>query len=970
MPKQIGLLLGIDPSDFAELEAAALTHHQVLEAEREGIREALNRDEWNFSLSYTDYDRRIEREADAVSWSLLVTGVRHDELTGVIKSAIRPCLPWFNDPQMAEFYVSSNPGWLIEMLDLAAENARYYYASVAQGLFPYVRTGVYPRPLTGHPYYLQLPLHMQSHFQLGSGELAAFLLEDVEFVEHDLPESVRLSNRGSEVYAPWAGFAWRAHISNYLLQVDDCHHTELARYDAEALSEPWGKNKSPAPEWVNPSKEAELYWQNGKLPRPDAWVPSELTLALRHLSAEGSINLKPFLTELLGTIASETKEFYSRDLRRAFELITDGASGAILPYFDDLLTLLANPFPPVVRFSLEQIDKIIVVLGPDDLKSIADEIVPVFTHVKSKPLLVFAIGVLCRLCDAMPDQREHLIEMVAPLLQLKAANVQKAVLKMLGEKPDKGDELLRLRISAFENSILGSLKEKFKPWTEDKIVSNEVVNVIERVDFPIGEPVKPQKGIDDVVYAANELLSAKAPDSIRLELFLDGLARIDRSDRQTLIDAFLVFEKRAEKLCADPWQHCPVRVFIAQTIIAVRGVQNSGWHSTLEGDHIVGTMRFLRCRVKEILEIFLEGKARSLIGRPSTGLGFVSFSDLELRVRAIIADGHEVGFTDMVQGLARWDGRDAKLSKPVKPDDPEALRVISFLVDGVLLGCVETVEWWITAARMRDPMCSLAEIAGLAELLPLSVPEWSNFCDFSRLSSYDNGTYPDPADPAPLVDNDGVYFRDCKDACLLELISMPFARSEELRNPSMVNWTLSAVPGYLNLFLFQNVGAVTVQALADRRLQIGVGYARHMVYLLAAEDRVQREGAPELWLIAEQDGQMDAAMSHLRLVLGVGLNSAFDFAFPMRRVVPSLRAVADLDARLRPRVRDLILGALEDGVLQDSEVLQKINPLIKLALDLSLEVPTSLSFDFTKLESVSLPKAAEVTLKKLKQQLV
>lgn len=710
--------------------------------------------------------------------------------------------------------------------------------------------------------------------------------------------------------------------------------------------------------------------------------------AVAELCSEGIFDLAPILRTTLETILDIPRDSSGPFVISVHTELAPTAAQSVQVQ-DAYFALLASPHKSAVKFAVTAIHRFVELPG-FDAEGLLSHMESVFLH-GSNPLHIDALKMMAGVLKFHPGISGKIPDAVASALLNPNPKVQSALLTVLKAMPTSVYQPISDAISPLADRILPSLKKGFSLWIEESGSMEEVYDLSRSgTTVETGERLYPLQLPGDLAFIANELLVRNA-DPMKLELFLDGLARFAGKSPDLVEKALAPLQPRAVSIYSGKerkgYSYSEVPGWAARLIIqfgpdpSLTGSDNfdlspfpdtSTWPLDSWDSIYYGATNFVYCRLIELWQGTRAGREAPLFSTPEYSLGFIDAQTLVERLGFIVEQGIPPLHFDFILGIARCRLAGVDASSLVLPESgDEASRVLRFLFTGEVLGAIETPAWWLAAARTREPL--------------------GDFSKHPLFSRYHREDEPDLCKPAEYRGLLGVYVDDegeLGEDSGIEEIPIPPNHLYSLQHRGGGFWRYSFTPGFLDAVVakdmiiscylslgnfkgsFDKVRAMAVMAeLGMRRLPIRHTMQVHLLVALNSPGAAEREAAVDLIIQASGDGRLSEAIPGLGnvfsqllrgkeepshglpnssrahqfyIMYGAIPESAEQGFLNLSRLVPALRRLSAGDLLLKRQLRDILLTGLEKPPGKQPK---GFPGLLEILLDLLMESPPARPFD-------------------------
>ena len=699
-----------------------------------------------------------------------------------------------------------------------------------------------------------------------------------------------------------------------------------------------------------------------------------LIAAAGPLFSDGDFKIQPILRTILETLTDVQRELEARNVLDVHDQLSP-APEQCLKLQNDYFVLLSSPHKAVTRFAIDMIDRFAGLKG-FDAEMFAARVDAIFSHA-SNPLQIAGLKLVRNVAKHHSKIASQIPAKTACGLLNPDPKVQAAILEVLEALPVSTQKKIPEAISPFANHVIPSLRFAFEKWL-GKAQLTLIPIQVPSGEFPtvLGTRLTPLKSADELPFLASELLS-KQPDPMRLELFLDGLARFAAVDRLKLAKAFGVMEARARHVVIERGRNgdhpswvevltsslilhfgSDPSVLVAASLDFSAPPDTSVWPAAVGERGAVG--RFASSRIAELVHGIDHGRASQPLATPEFAHGFIGSETLVARLRALLDLGTDPMHFDFIQAIARCHPSGQEI--PIGMD--EASRVLRYRLTGKLDGPIGKPAWWLAAARAREPGGDFSGHPQFSEFHVEGQSDWTSpafwrdpatigFGEFDGLNARKYISWSDPNRREDLL-----YDHDKIPADHL----YPLQHALVWPDPFVIRWRYSFTPGFLDAVIAEDIhhtfymwsatgrkyidsAAAVMGELATRRPPLRHTMQFHLLLALSSSGQAEREAAMDIFLQASEDGRLAEAVSGLGVILRQLLESGPPRDEPvlqLGRVTPLLRLLSTYGPLIQTQLRDLILTALERPL---SGVPKGFPNLLELLLDLVTAHPPARKVD-------------------------
>ncbi len=879
---QLEILESIPPKEHSDLIAAISLQQDLLEKRRSAYYQMrrLAREKQQSPIANTPEQDEEEREIKAEA--------RFLRIAGLVAHQTRKKLPTkfeiFSDDlvldEVFDFLARTLPAWLPDLIMQKFKGTSFYCADSASRIARrYLWSNIIPRPEPGNRYYAYVPSFILGSFGDQADKAKQLLRENTDLIEIDLPLSIRMMAEKRAYY-----------------------------------------------ELFTPSSRAQS---------------ASIMMMVGQLCGEGVYKLEPLLRATLEAMLECQREHEARQVIQAYDDL-DPTPEQSIEFQQIGFPLFGSAHKAVVRFAIRMVDAIQDLPG-FDARSFISNVAPAL-QLDSNPLRIELLKLIEKILERHREIRGDIAAEIAQALINPNLAVQKALLGLLKTLPASASESISDALAPYSTHVLPSLKPDFAVWV--KAPPSQVIQTpIPAPAGPVvGNRLEPLASVEDLAFVANELLTDEF-DPARLELFLDGLARFAAPNRSAVEKLFGSLQKRALKIdereSSSDGNHTAGLLFVVHLVLFLgkNPPQGSSWipDPDLPDDapkkqcgqvsyELKGPMRFAGNRLGELLKSIRDGNSSPLLATPEFELGFINADTLLERFKTRMESGLLPFHYDFIQAIARCavDSFDANTSS--LPDSHhEASRVLRFLFKGEIEGDIKTPEWWMAAARNREPFADFSDHPQLGRLDVEGDAIWARPAVYSALDepyfdwqSWFQQPFPEKYRPTPA---DHLY----------PLQYERVLRHEMGRLGSDLKWRYSFTPGLLDGVVAHDlkyslhiggpsfktadhVAGAVLSELSTRRLPLRYTMQLHMLMALTSTGLAAREAGIDLFVQASDDGRLGAALPEFGQTLSaVFCATAFDvkYHFDYSRFVLSLRQLSSYGPVLPCQLRDILIVGLE-----------------------------------------------------------
>lgn len=826
-------------------------------------------------------------------------------------------------PQVVAKLSELRPAWLESALYQSIEG-RVVFLPRFDTLYPYLKSGVLSRPLKDESYYDGVPYAMGRELGCDAQKIRALLLEDRGLVVHDYPVSLR---RMSQV----GSYHFRRHPAEGGIQ--------------------------------------------------------SMAATVSDLVQDGHFERAPLIQACLEGMLACQREVEARNLAQIHN-DWKSSSDDYIQHLSSYCSLLSSSLNTCKKTALTAILEMIP--HPGFSAELVVSEIPAAVQTNSNPLQLLVVKVLAQTVKLHPEVAACVPAIIAPLFLNQNPKVQKQVVKLMLQLPDKGLEKLPSSLEPYGGSILATFRPDLEPWlsSEDSFV--EASSMLEGSSMakllPIGQQLKPASDIEDLYFIAGTLPNRKACP-YQLELFLDGIARFASKDLDKLRKGLASTAKRATKFHSGvdsnggdyPW----VTRFGSELILLLGDtpLPNPSWLGVGASDN--GPIRFLRHRINEVLRFINECKQGQLLSTPESSFGFISASTLCQRVGGVLGKGGQVLHYDFTLALARCYGFESLDSSLLPEGDDEVNRVLHFLHTGEVRGSIETVAWWLSAARTREPMADFSQMIKLAEK-EASVPDAVIPAAYRSAPQKSYDWRDESIKPCMEVTPPSDWIYPLQQLACISDYGQP---------QSDIQWYFSLTPSYPDALIATGLEYITrnaeltektelhavntlMQEVMQRELPLRYPLQVLLVMSLASPVRQAHEYAVDLWEQAVRLDQFRGRLESLGDIIAqvfvsnrylgyfspdADYDVAFD-NFPLNRVTPLLRQLQALGAPMDQYLCQVLTRAFEAELAYISKGLPG---LIELFHELITRYPPQRAIDLNSHWKGKLKGKADTVARKI-----
>lgn len=871
----------------------------------------------------------VDQKIDCLDLAEMVASLDKKKLACQPRATVLLC------SEVVDLLTASLPAWLPQQI----------HGSGVEVILRYSHVESIPRPPKGHSYYRDLAAHI---FVKGEGMadgIRRFLKDNRVILETDMLRIV--------------GRLWVSLYYKYISKEDRrlCLSSPYLGHEAGVrFAESWTEAN-----------------------RPHSFI---ITKVMAPLFSDGDFKFEPLLQAILETIADS-------EALSTIELHNDIAFAPeqCLKFQSNYFSLLSSPHRSVTKFAIDEIAAFAGLAGFDALAFIS-RMGAIFSHV-SNPLQIAGLKVVKVVAKQHPQVATQIPASISSALLNPFPKVQKAVLDVLNALPEPGQKRIPEALLPFSEHVIPSLRTAYEIWLGQTDVP--IVPIQSRsVEFStaLGDRLIPLTSLNELPFVASELLSKKA-EPMRLELFLDGLARFAAADRSKLATAFGAMEERARHVVLDGGRNgfSPswVEVLCARLIlhfgpdpsVLVAAAQSfkappdtSTWPVAVGG--------FDSSRIAELIHGVDHGRASPPLATPEFTHGFIASDTLAARLRALVDEGAAPLHFDFIQAIARCHPGGGEVPHGVD----EASRVLRYRLTGELDGPIAKPAWWLAVARSREPDGDFSEHPQFAAFHVEGQSDWTNpaiwrdlpaveFDEWDGLNARKYINWSDPNRCEELLYNHNEIPADHL---------YPQQHTLLGSDPFRIRWRYSATPGFLDAVIAEDIhhtfymwsatgrkfidsAAAVMGELASRRPPLRHTMQVHLLLALNSPGQAEREAAVDIFLQASEDGRLADATSGLGVIFRQLLIAArphrnatmqqiteksrpLEPILQLGRIIPSLRQLSTQGPLIQTQLRDMLLTALDTPL---SSVPKGFPSLLEMLLDLVIAHPPTQKIDLNKI---------------------
>lgn len=840
--------------------------------------------------------------------------------------------------EVIDLLTASPPAWLPKLI----------LGSATEVILRYSNIGSIPRPPEGHSYYETLADHIFVQGEGMTDGIKRFLKENPVILEKDVHVMIRLMarKRGGSQLNVYLDFAY---ISN---------EDRGLRLRSPYLGHEAGIRFAKA--------HTERVFPLMKVADP--------------LFADGDFKIQPILRTILETLADVQRELEARNVIDVHDQLAP-APEQCLELQNDYFALLSSPHKAVARFAIDTINGF-AGLKRFDAEEFATRVDAIFSHA-SNPLQIAGLKLVGNVAKHHSKIASQIPERIASGLLNPDPKVQAAILAVLQALPVAAQKRIPEAISPFSDHVIPSLRSAFEKWL-GKAQTSPVPIQARSGEFPtvLGDRLAPLTSAEELPFLASELLS-KQPDPMRLELFLDGLARFAAADRLTLATAFGAVEGRAHHVVVEGGRngyHPAYVEMLSSRLILHFGSDPSVLDAatrhfsappdTSAWPAAVGDRRlecgFASSRIAELVHGINHGRASQPLATPEFAHGFIGSETLVARLRALLDQGTDPLHFDFIQAIARCHPSGDEIPHGMD----EASRVLRYRLTGTIEGPIGKPAWWLAAARARQPGGDFSGHPQFSEFHVEGQSDWTSpaiwrnpatigFGEYDGLNARKYINWSDPNRRKDLEYDHGKIPAD-------HIYPLQHALVEP--DPFAIRWRYSFTPGFLDAVIAEDIhhtfymrwgtsrgyidsAAAVMGELATRRPPLRHTMQVHLLLALTSSGQAEREAAVDIFLQASEDGRLAGATTGLGTIFRQLLESGplrDEPVLQLGRVAPLLRQLSTHGPLIQTQLRDMLLASLEQPL---SSVPKGFPSLLEVLLDLVTAHPPAREVDLNAMWS-------------------